>query len=264
MILFRPTRPARRSSLKQVWIVISVTCAVLLVLQHSGSSITSAIVQPFARPIYSVHARLSRIAPGITGWFHTKQTLIRTQADLENEIIQLREVQVAYSALQQEHKLLASVVGLSVPTETPRTWAPIISKPPFAAYDTLVIGKGTADGIVSSQRVIATESYIGVVKEVFAHTAIVELLSRPGTTYEAIVGTSTRITVVGNGSGSFVSRIPQGVAIAAGVPVVLPGTPRAVIGTVTSVTAAPEDTFKDVFIESVSSLRDLEFVAIEL
>ena len=102
---------------------------------------------------------------------------------LKKEYAKLRAEVIANAALaaraQQLEKLLHFEQGSTFPRDYLALNAGVISFPgnPFA--HSLVIDKGTASGIRKSSPVVSGDGLVGIVSNVFPHTAIVTLLTDP-------------------------------------------------------------------------------------
>jgi cell shape-determining protein MreC len=249
--------------MRRAVMVTVVVIAVLVILQVFQSSWGGRILQPVAVPLLKLRTGIAQRMPTLVNWFSSRSALITENESLKQQVHLAYQEHIAYEALRQEHQSLRNSLALSVNTSN-RIIAPIISKPPFAAYDTLLVARGERDGIRQGARVYADYGLIGTVVEVYGGTSLVELFSKPGTPYEVVAGTSTRLSFEGTGNGTFRARVPQGIAIATGTSVVLPTDPRTAIAVITDITTDPADAFRDVFAETLANLTQIEYVFIDL
>lgn len=100
--------------------------------------------------------------------------------------------------------------------------ATILLRPPGTPYDTLLIDRGSRDGVTEGNRVSAGgTTVVGRVSEVFEESARVLLFSSPGVSYEGVIAGKITFSVEGQGGGSLRGEVPVGSEVAVGDHVLL-------------------------------------------
>src|SRR3989344_1042685 len=96
--------------------------------------------------------------------------------------------------------------------------AGVISRPPVAAYDTLILSVGSDGGVVHGMAAYGSGGVpIGTVSSVTPSFARVTLFSAPGVETSAWVGSEhVPVTLRGRGAGTFAASVPRGSQVAAG------------------------------------------------
>lgn len=152
------------------------------------------------------------------------------------------------AALAAKVSDLAALLG-SRSAATDGVLAGVLSRPPESPYDTLLIDRGAATGIVAGAKVYGPGGVaIGRVASVTNASARVALYSAPGTETPAWVGDArTPVTLTGEGSGAFRASADAGAGIAAGGLVYTAGPGAVPLGAVTRVdtdVSSPEVTLR--------------------
>ena len=121
--------------------------------------------------------RVSRWFSEETGWiFHGKaladenKNLKLRVAELEGDNARLREAQINYDRLRQDLKFV-------LPRQNRLLAADVIARRPDPKFDTLLIGRGSRDGVQQNSVVLTRNGLVGRVSEVGPTTAAVLMLS---------------------------------------------------------------------------------------
>lgn len=116
----------------------------------------------------------------------------------------LRAEQTAYSEILAENVRLRSLAGFRQGyTQYQLLGASVIARDYGSWTDTLVIDRGTDDGLARYMPVIVPEGLVGFVSEVYRTTARVQLITDPRTSVGAIVQRpSSRVVSIVQGNGS--------------------------------------------------------------
>jgi cell shape-determining protein MreC len=142
--------------------------------------------------------------------------------------------------------------------------AAVLSKPPVAPYDMLVVDAGEKDGVRTGDFVQTQDgSVAGRVGVVSLRSSRVTLFSSYGQEIEVLVG-EERIAsrAEGLGGGNFKIRLPRETEVIVGSPVFASAPSLKKIGLVESVRFDPSDSFKTVFFKSAQSVFSLRWVEI--
>ncbi len=226
----------------------------------------------FPKPFAYLGAQVVRPFAAVVHWYHTSTravpTYFRSIDTLRAERDALQREHDADASLRDERAYLeslnANLRGMSVGTSTDAgILAGVIAAPPAIAYDTLLIDKGSQDGVREGTVVYRDSLYaVGVVHTVFENQALVQLFSSPhATTMVYVPGGKLFAKAEGVGNGVVRVRIPQDVAIAVGDAIVLPGIDGSVLGFVRVISAEPTSPEKSAFV-SMSVPLSYQFVRV--
>jgi hypothetical protein len=182
-------------------------------------------------------------------WFGSSSatipTFFRTHSSLVSEVTMLRENieqraadTFTISWLTKENDLLRRELGLR---EESRIVAGVLMHPSQTPYDTLLVDKGTRDGVVEGATVyVEGDIAIGSVIRAYESNALVELVSTSGVHSTAFIfGPDIFTDAEGQGGGIVRVSVPQDIPLAVGNLVVLPGASAGVYGAITHI-EAPE------------------------
>ncbi len=190
-------------------------------------------------------------AIGNSGVLSSRRALESQNRSLSERLSQLEEQSQSYQALKSENEALRSLVNVaqSTASESGRgVTAPIVSSVRSSPYGTFLIGAGTADGIVSGSYVLTGEGVmIGIVRSGGTHTSVVSEIFAPGASEEAVIN-GTVVVIGGSGAGNAYAKVPRGIPIVVGDPVVSPRYGSRTIGIVGNVASSSASASQDVYI----------------
>jgi cell shape-determining protein MreC len=180
-------------------------------------------------------------------------------ARLRAELASTTAALADHNALLSENRELKAQLGRT--NATRRIAAVVLSRPPGTPYDTLLIDAGTKQGVAAGDLVSAGgESVVGRVSEAYDDTARVELLSAPGSSYQALLRGSITLAVEGQGGGSLRAEVPAGTTVAVGDSVTFPGLFGGFVATVSATDAGAGESFIVVYMHLPINPADLRFV----
>lgn len=164
-------------------------------------------------------------------------SILRSKISLVNENNELRKVNAQFETLQTAFAELEKVHARSqnaVLSDEAFVSASVLRKPPYSAYDTLLIDKGTDQGVSVGNKVYGVGSvFIGEVVEVFPASSKVVLASSPDKkTIVALQDKGVQFEAVGKGGGNFELDVPAQFEVKNGDVVRLPGSHVHVFGVV--------------------------------
>ena len=197
----------------------------------------------------------------------------------------------ALALLEQENADLKSMLGRTVLKNT--VLAVVLKKPPFSAYDEIVIDIGADHGLVVGNTVYAVSSPsagvpvvastsvqvsassspvssnvrvpIGLVAEVDSTTSKVNLFSSPGNKYVVEIGKNHLAeTATGRGAGTFDVVLPREAKISIGDLVVIPSIEPLVFATVSDIESNPAQPYATVLFQSPLNPFALHWVEVEV
>lgn len=236
----------RRRAPSRLWMVWVLLVAVLIVaavlLRQPLSSVFWRVVAPVAEVRDSLGAsEVTRLRSELAA----AEARLADRDLLYKEVIELRERMGRADEAR------------------PRILAGVLQRPPWTAYDTLVVDAGAQHGVAEGMLVSAGgQGLVGRVTEVYATTARVELFSAPGASYQGVLEGTLPVAVEGQGSGSLRAEVPAGTQVQTGDVVSLPG----LLGGVTAVVSATEakagESFIVIYMRLPANPQDLQRVEI--
>lgn len=184
------------------------------------------------------------------------EELQKTYTDLESSSIK-------NNALQKENQELKNLLGR---TDTPHLLlATILKKPPFSAYDTLILDVGNQEHVEKGNKVYALGSIpIGEIVNVVANTSKVILYTSSGQKFSASIGSSSiSTTVSGKGGGYFEASLPRDTRIGVGDTVLIPALTHAFVGTVEAIASEPSEPFSKVLFRQPINIYEQRWVLVD-
>lgn len=182
---------------------------------------------------------------------------------LRAQLAQAQAELIDRDALAEENADLRARLGRA-DAAAPRVLAGVLQHAPWSAYDTLVVDAGQAQGIAVGDLVYASgQALVGVVREVYASSARVELFSTPGASYQATLNGTLPVAVEGQGGGSMSAAVPAGTDVAVGDTVAFPGLYGGVVAAVSAVDAKEGESFIVIYMHLPVNPADLARVEIQ-
>jgi cell shape-determining protein MreC len=239
--------------------VISIVVAFVVLIFAKGfvASITSVVIMP----LYIVRNYIETSLDTIPTYIRGRAELETHIESLKQEIASQQGIKTTLSSVEEENKELRALIGA---TKTPTILASVIARPPMSPYDTVVIDKGTEDGVLSGAPVYyGSGQALGYVRVTYAHHALITLFSSSNvqsTVY--IYGPNIFTTAYGEGGGVIRLSIPPGIVVESGNVVVLPSLDAGVLGEIGVVQSIPTEPEQHAYITSEVSLQSLRFVRV--
>ncbi len=196
--------------------------------------------------------------------------VVRVRESLSaNEVVRLRAELAAAQARAADRDLLYTE-AVELRERLGRLDAPpssviagVLQRPPWTAYDTLLIDAGENAGVVAGALVSAGgQGLVGHVSEVYATTARVELFSAPGVSYQAVLNGTIPVAVEGQGGGSLQASVPAGTTVAVGDTVSFPGLMGGIVSHVSAVEAKAGESFIVIYMRLPANPANLRFVEV--
>lgn len=134
----------------------------------------------------------------------TKHELIEAGRDAARQAGTLQIEAQERALLREENRRLEKLCGLPSRPELRTVVARVAQRNIGLWWQQIVIRRGRVDGIRVGAPVIDADGVVGRVREVFAYTSVVELISSPSFRISAYVeGSDYPVTFCGSGSGPF-------------------------------------------------------------
>ncbi len=229
---------SRANTLKKIALAGVVAFLLYFIVPKFIAGVASIVLTP----IHALQTWVAKSSDSFPQFFRDRAALI-AQLDALTETQSARSGdKLTAELLSKENIELRALLG---DTGEKRIVAGVIGRPHTVPYDVLVLDKGSDDGIVEGAPVfIGDDAVIGIVSKTFSKSAVVELITTPGFTVSAyILGPNIYTNAVGIGGGQLKVGVPQGIKLAEGDLVILPGVDAGIYGaisTVQSVATEPE------------------------
>ncbi len=213
--------------------------------------------------------------------FASKGGAFRSQIILMNEIEELKrqlseaEVRLAsISMLEAENLELKNLLGRSINNATStkesflksdKKLAAVLERPPFIAYDELIIDQGLDAGFAVGNKVYAPGNVlIGKIEAVFNKTSKVILFSSPQKQYQVLIGHSrVPATAFGRGGGQYEAQVTRDVKISEGDFVDAVSISDKPFGIVSAIISDPTQPFETVIFAPPVNIYELRWVLVE-
>lgn len=238
--------------------VFSVVVAVLVII-----FVLAPLIQRLSRGPVWLTKNASSVGTDIVNAATPKRVLLAKIQTLETQIQSDQAQLLAYSDTQSENTALRTELSyIAHPVDVMA--AQVLEKPSNSLYDSMIIDRGTNDGVHVGQ-VVTVQGTIGLgtIVTVNATTSTVKLFSSPAFDGDLVIK-SANITVpaIGKGSGNFEIHIPHDINVASGDLLAFPDSPDMIVGVVKSITFDPRDPFQTVLARTPVNVQQLQFVEI--
>lgn len=242
----------------------------------SVQSAGATVLQPFE----VAAGRVARPFRDAYGWF---DSLFRARSDakkLRAENLDLQQQVIQYDAatneLAQLKKLFDYKEGPSFPKDYDGLAASVITRPPAAFAQSIVVAVGSCDGVEKDAPVVTAEGLVGLVTRTACHASRVALLTDESSAVSALDVKTDAAGVVTHagraGSTLMLSYVPKEDNVARGDTIVTAGWrtkslssiyPKNIaIGKVTSVNQSDTDLYKQVQVEPFADFTSIDAVLV--
>jgi rod shape-determining protein MreC len=184
--------PLKRFDQARPFALLGLVAAGWLVLPVAVKTFTRASFFEFTAPVAAVASHARDLQENWSLRMHSRRDLIEAGRDLAR-------LNASYSlSVQQNSELQAQVARLEELLKLPsfpdyRSEAARVARRDFSGWwQRLVIRKGRNFGIPVGAPVVFAGGVVGRVSEVYAYTAVVELISSPGVRLAAVIEGDTR------------------------------------------------------------------------
>jgi cell shape-determining protein MreC len=250
-------RPSERRA-RTVAIVIGGIVIVVAAIQLLAPRFFPALASGFAVPFWRTEFALdSGAAESPAALLNENESLKR---QIASDAVRLETVQ----ATEDENADLKALMGRA--STTPYVLAAVLSRPPAAPYDELIIDIGEDHGLSTTSLVYAPgDVLVGRVSDVLSQSAKVTLLSSPGQKYDVLIGADhIPATAVGRGGGQYEADLPQAAQVSEGDVVTDPSLDDRAFGIVASVSSDPADPFETALFAPPVDIYQLRWVLIDV
>lgn len=218
-----------------------------------------------AAPVWRAGQTLRDGADDRSSFLKGKQALIEENNILQEENRSLIAALYMMPVLQKENRELKEILGRR-PSGKRLLLTRVLAQPNRSPYDILVVDKGEGDGIGIGDIATAYGNIaLGAVERVYVSSSVVRLFSSPGEEIAAYIGEEgVPVSATGRGGGNFSVRVPKGISVNEGDPIVSDVALVPLLGIVGSVDATPSDSFQDILFQTPINIYTLKWVEILL
>ncbi len=234
---------------------------VVFLLLFFSRGIMGVISTTFTTPLYYVQHYIETSAATVPVFIRSRMELLEQIRDLEEKVASNVGVESTLEFVTKENTELRTLLGA---TSTPRIVSGVIARPPYTPYDTIVIDRGSADGIRKDAPVYFGSNHaLGYVRSVYEHHALVTLFSSSGVESTVYVfGPNFFTTAYGEGGGIVRLSVPQGVIIETGNIVILPSLDTGVIGVIDHIQSIPTEPEQHAYVTFDVPMQSLRLVSV--
>ncbi len=250
-----------------IFAVLLAVSALLMFLHSTGDlrAIESAAAET-PRPFIYVISGFGKGAENIFSYFSSVSLLNKTNADLKNQVIALREENALLEQYKLENNVLKQELDYRSGAPFKLVLASVVGYDTAANSDAMVIAAGMGQGVSTGDAVVAQGVLIGEISEADAYTSKVLLLTDPSVKLEAgISGTGDNGILRGDYSGITLGMISQAAQISKGQEVISAGLSGKIpsgllIGTIGDIKSNKSDLLQSATVLSSAELSNLSLV----
>ncbi len=201
-----------------------------------------------------------------SGIFSSRRMLVDQNRSLSEKLAQLEEGAQSSEALKRENEELRALMNIAHGTTSTGVvsgiTAPIVSSVRSSPYGTFLIGAGSVDGIATGSYVITAGGVVvGLVGDIGARTSIVTEIFAPWLSEEGVINGAV-VVVKGSGGGNAYAKVPRGLLVRVGDPVISPRFGSRTIGFVGKVSSSAASPVQDVYIRIPVNFSSQRYVYI--
>ena len=238
-----------------VWIVMALMVLVF------AKDIVQMVTAPMTTMFFSARHYIYTSGATVPVFIRSRVDLLNHIRELEQTIASQKGIDATLAYVTLENEELRALMGGA---STTRIVAGVIGRPPYTPYDTIVIDRGSDDGIVLHAPVFhAGGKAVGYIQSVFEHSSYIALFSSPhveATVY--IFGPDIFTTAYGEGGGIVRLSVPQGIVLEKGMPVVLPSLDSGVLGTISEIQSIKTEPEQHAYVTLSAPLQSMRLVSV--
>jgi len=211
-------------------------------------------------PLWQIGTAISSGVHTTAEGFGNATSVAKERDTLQSENAALMIQNAALSARAQDLTLLLGTRA----TAHSGILASVLARPPFAAYDSLVIDQGSDDGVVVGAAVSADAGVpVGTVASVTGSSARVTLFSSPGVKTSGWLGDArVPVSLNGEGGGTFSLSIPKSASTTIGTLVYVAGDGAIPLANIARLDTDPSSAFVDAKLKPLINLFSILWVTV--
>ncbi|MFH1979411.1 MAG: rod shape-determining protein MreC [Patescibacteria group bacterium] len=215
--------------------------------------------QFIARPIGFLGKIISGWTDNVRIVFEEKEKLFHENAFLKQEILGIVTMNEFVDSVEKENENLKELLDIKIKKDF--VIAPIIARPGYGIYNSLIIGLGSNEDIQLGMQVTAFGNILlGYVVDVQPTFSRVKLASHPEEEVNVFVGNSVSAISMGRGSENMKIVLPSDVSVEVGDSVTTLGTESLFLGMVEKILKRPESPFQEIFFRFPINIQELRYV----
>ena len=195
----------------------------------------------------------------------SKRDLYRQNILLKKELESRSSEIAASSILKAENESLKVIMG-RIPEDRNVVLSAILAKPNTTPYDTLIIDRGSKDGIKVDDLVfVGGDVLIGEIESVEENISRVIMFSTPGNISQVLYGnTGKYFNARGNGNGAFEVDVSREIEVVEGDMFFYPGLDHTLVGIAKRIDFDSRDSFKTVIMKSPINIQEERWVQVRI
>ena len=195
----------------------------------------------------------------------SKRGLYKQNIVLKEELRSHGDMLAANEALKVENESLKALMG-RIPADRSVVLSSILAKPNTTPYDTLIIDRGSKQGVKVDDLVFAGgDILIGEIESVEENISRVIMFSTPGNISQVLYGnTGKYFNARGQGNGSFEVDVSREVEVGVGDMFFYPGLDNTLVGVVKKIDFDSRDSFKNVIMKSPINIQEERWVEVKI
>ncbi len=260
---FRRPDTRRKKLLRWFFTILILVGGIIFLASIGALAFLSRGVGAILEPLWAREESLQEALPRPTHLLFSKSALIMENEFLKHQLATSLALRTANDLLRLENEKLRAFLGRA--TDIDLIFAAVLVRPNRSPYDTLILDRGSLDGVSVGDFVTMEGGQIilGTIIETSATGSKSKLYSSDGTEISVLVGDGNTPGVAhGQGGSNFIVELPRGVDVREGDRVVTgEGEPR-VLGVVGEIEARSSDVFDRVRFKSPINIQEVWLVEI--
>ncbi len=254
---YLPRNRQRTSYGKPIALVVAVFILGAIFFSLLGGPLVSLF-----SPVWRGENVVGRFFVKIGEHFSTRGALVEENLLLKEKITSLEFQVTTLNLTLSQERSLAELVGRE--REVKEVIAAVLTRPPQSPYDLFVIDAGESNGLTLGSYVRLPEGPIlGVVSDLFPHSAKVKLFTTAGEKTDAVLERGNiPVVLEGRGGGSFRIIVPRETVTEVGDRVISPDIGYSLLGVVEGIEVEPTDSFKEILVKSPANIFSVRIVTI--
>jgi len=244
---------------------------IILIVSTVGSKEFNAPHKLALEVIGTAQYGMTRISGSFRNGWQNYTALI----NVREENVRLREELRKHKAINNEYReavainvRLSKLLEMKETIQTPTLTAEIIGVDPSQWFKTVIINRGSSDGIKDGMPAVTSEGVVGQVTNTSPHFAKILLATDPNSALDGLIQeTRVRGVVKGGGAGFHMEYVLKNNEVTKGDRIVTSGIgdifPKGIpIGTVSKVEKSGRGMFQEIEIEPAADFSQLEYLLI--
>lgn len=261
MISLGPQRNLHKNARrKNIYLILIVV--IIVMLSISFRSPIGGFFRFILTPVWQVEFVFLGSIEKAVSILQSKNELVKENFVLKKQILTVEELKYTNNDLIDKNTKLETMLGREGGFK--RIAAVVLKRPPFIAYDTIILDVGELDGVKSGDFVYTpSSSLVGDVIEVSNRSSVILLFSAPGRETSVLVGKNSIPTkAIGRGGGNFLAMLAVETSVEIGDQVKIPSLSASVLGVVEHIDVDSADSIQTIYFKNIFNINDLDILEI--